>query len=170
MKPAEPQIQHYKDILIDTLKLQPHPMEGGYFSRTYESDLHLRAEGDSRLLATSIYYLLTDDSPIGFMHRNRSDIVHCYHLGGSIKYTLLNAEGKLQNVVLGPDIENGEVPQLVVKGGCWKIAELVEGDYSLITEVVVPGFEYQDNEIATYNKISQLFPELAPKLRKFIAD
>lgn len=162
--------ENNKDLIIDQLKLEPHPMEGGYFSRTYESGIRLGMASESRLSATAIYYLLTDDSPVGFMHRNRSDIVHCYHLGGAIKYTLINFAGQVSEVVLGSKIDQGQVPQLVVAGGCWKIAELIEGEYGLITEVVTPGFEYEDNDIATYDRITQLFPKLAPQLRCYIVD
>ncbi len=62
-----------KLALIRKLQLQPH-VEGGYYRRTYNSQ-HNSGE-PQRSLMSSIYYLLTDDSPIGYFHRNQSDIIH----------------------------------------------------------------------------------------------
>ena len=66
--------------IITHLSLEPHPTEGGYFRRTYEADLRCDTENGSRMLLTSIYYMLIQDSPGGFLHRNKSDILHYHHL------------------------------------------------------------------------------------------
>ena len=159
-----------KDLIIETLQLQPHPLEGGFFSRTYESELRVNLHGEQRLMATSIYYLLTDDSPIGYMHRNTSDIVHYYHGGSSIKYTIITPQGGISTAILGNNLEQGERPQLTVKGQHWKIATLQGGECGLLSEVVVPGFEYRDNEIATREQIAQLFPQHFESVKNYIAD
>lgn len=159
-----------KDSIIECLQLQPHPLEGGFFSRTYESELRINIDGQPRLMATSIYYLLTDDSPIGYMHRNKSDIVHYFHCGSAIKYTVVTPEGEVSTAVLGNNLERGERPQLTVRGYCWKIAELQGGEFGLLSEAVVPGFEYSDNDIATRGQIAQLFPQHIEVFKKYIAD
>lgn len=105
------------DEIINLLGLEPHPGEGGYFRRTYESDLHCDTDNGGRRLLTSIYYLLTKESPVGFLHRNKSDIIHYHQLGASIKYTIVSPDGVLSEKVLGPDIKNGEMLQLLVPGG-----------------------------------------------------
>ncbi|MCI5150346.1 MAG: cupin domain-containing protein, partial [Candidatus Electrothrix sp. MAN1_4] len=53
--------------IITLLGLEPHPTEGGSFRRTYESDLSCNTENGSRMLLTSIYYMLTQDDPGGFL-------------------------------------------------------------------------------------------------------
>ncbi len=63
---------------------------------------------------------------------------------------------------------NGETPQLVVNGGDWKVSLLCSGEYGLISEAVAPGFEYDDNEIATVEMVRQLFPELVSLLDPYI--
>lgn len=153
-----------KKSVIESLKLEAHPLEGGYFRRTYESDKIV----EGRKLLTSIYYLLTNDSPIGYMHRNRSDILHFYHGGSAIKYMLVSEEGVLEEFTLGMDLARGEHPQLLVKGGTWKIAILRQGDYGLLGEAVSPGFEYNDNELATSAQIQEHFPALFPRLQPYI--
>ena len=154
--------------IITLLGLEPHPTEGGYFRRTYESDQRCDTENGSRMLLTSIYYMLTQDSPGGFLHRNKSDIIHFHQLGASIKYTLVSPDGVLSEKVLGPDIAHGEALQLLVPGGWWKASRICAGDYALISEAVSPGFEYADNEIATEELIQQLFPDIKPQLNEFI--
>ena len=159
-----------KEAIIRQLQLQPHPNEGGFFTRTYQSANAIRQADVERRLATAIYYLLTDDNPVGFMHRNRSDIVHCHHLGGAIRYILVDEHGNSEERILGSNILQGEQPQLVVKGGVWKIAELTEGGFGLITEVVSPGFDYADNEMATLHGIAAQYPGLHQQLAPYIAE
>ncbi len=149
--------------IIRLLQLEPHPLEGGYFRRTFASAL--RCDGGGRPLLTSIYYLLTQDNPVGFLHRNRSDILHCHHFGAAVQYLLISPEGSLSEHILGPDIRNGEQPQLLAPGGWWKASRLCSGDHALISEAVAPGFDYADNEIAT----EELTRRLGPALRALLA-
>ena len=148
-----------KKSLIKSLRLEPH-VEGGYFRRTYESSPK-SAEG--RALMSSIYYMLTDDSPIGYFHQNRSDILHYFHGGGPIEYYLLDDQGKLTLKTLGPDQESGQQYQLLVKAGYWKASKLAYGDYGLISEAVIPGFEYSDMSLATTEQFTLHFSDIAEK-------
>ena len=88
--------------IIKTMDLQPH-LEGGYFRRTYQADHRdpLKTSNGPRHLMTSIYYLLDQQSPVGQFHFNRSDILHYFHLGDAIEYSLIHADGSLQTLVMG---------------------------------------------------------------------
>ena len=44
-------------------------------------------------------------------------------------------------------------------GGYWKATRLIEGEYALISEVVMPGFEYSDMALSTEEEIKSLVPE-----------
>jgi len=157
-----------KEEIINKLELELHPSEGGYFRRTYESSQIINSDNRNRRLLTSIYYMLTSDSPTGYLHRNKSDIIHFYHSGSPIKYITVAPDGKLSEAILGPDIANGETPQLLVRGGDWKASRLSSGDYGLISEAVSPGFEYDDNEIAGPEIVSKHYPDLVAQLSEFI--
>ena len=109
---------------------------------------------------SSIFYLLTDDSPIGYFHRNRSDIVHYWHQGGSLRYFLIDQAGTLETIVLGPDLASGEQLQLLVPGNTWKATELLGGEYGLLSEAVCPGFDYGDMELASKDTLATAFPAL----------
>lgn len=150
--------------MITILGLIPHE-EGGYFKPTYRSSI---STSDDRPLLSSIYYMLTDDSPIGYLHKNKSDIVHFHHAGSSATYLIIDESGKLEEVTLGPDISNGQQLQLTVKGGCWKSSRLDGGEYCLISEVVTPGFVEQDRVIADSEKMKKLFPDLWEKISPYI--
>jgi predicted cupin superfamily sugar epimerase len=108
------------DELIQSLGLEGH-VEGGYYRRTYEATdiARLPTQDGERFSMTSIYYLLTAAGPIGHFHRNRSDIVHYYHLGDPIEYVLIHPNGELQTVVMGPDPRLGQQLQMTVVGGTW---------------------------------------------------
>jgi len=158
-----------KRQLIEKLSLEPH-IEGGYFSRTYSSDLttHIADGSKPRRLLSSIYYMLTDDSPIGHLHKNKSDIIHYFHGGSPLTYLILHPEGNLEKRILGADLDNGQQLQLIVKGGCWKATELEAGEFGLISEAVSPGFDYDDMELAEEATIKNQFPHLWDQVSKYV--
>lgn len=156
------------DDLVEQLGLEPH-VEGGYFRRTFQADHRDRiatAHGE-RFTMTSIYYLLTGESRVGHWHRNRSDILHFFHLGSPITYYLIHPDGRLDRVILGPDPSQGHRLQLAVKGGTWKASHLEEGGYGLISEAVAPGFEYEDMRLGERADLLARFPQHRELIEKF---
>jgi uncharacterized protein len=149
-----------KQQVIERLNLEPH-VEGGYFRRTFEASHRdkVMTEVGERFTLTSIYYLLTDDSPIGHWHLNQSDILHAYHLGAPIRYYLIYPDGSLQVKTLGADIMAGHELQFVVPGGVWKASELVDGEYGLLSEAVAPGFDFADMQLGQKDDLLQSFPQ-----------
>lgn len=154
-----------KQTFIEQLKLQPH-IEGGYYHRTYQSSLSTQTAGNNRSLLSSIYYMLTDDSPIGHFHRNQSDIIHYWHAGEALRYWLIDPQGKLSSPILGPGTQ--QQLQLLVPGGYWKATELQQGEYGLLSEAVSPGFDYDDMQLATTRQMQADFPALFDQLRRLI--
>lgn len=100
---------------IGALELEPH-VEGGYFRRTFQADQRppVRTREGERLLLTSIHYLLTEESPVGYWHLNQSDILHFHHSGAPLAYHLIHPDGRAESVVLGPDPYRGQVLTLAV--------------------------------------------------------
>ncbi|MEL6439692.1 MAG: cupin domain-containing protein [Cyanobacteria bacterium J06621_8] len=158
-----------KQELIQQLDLIKHT-EGGYFRETYRSPEVMvteRIESDRNIM-TSIYYLLTDDSPIDHWHRNRSDIMHYFQAGSAITYLLLSPTGKLEKIKLGLNFAQGETAQLMVPGGYWKAAVLETGEFGLLGESVAPGFDYRDMEIAEADELRSSFPQLWSQLSPYV--
>lgn len=159
--------------IVAALNLEPH-MEGGFYRRTFQADHRAMVDTDRgpRYLLTSIYYLLTQDSPIGHFHLIQSDIVHYYHLGDPIQYSLIFPDGSLKTMVMGRDVIAGQCLQLHVPGGVWKASQLLDGaaGYGLISEAVAPGFDYADMELGTRRKLGESFPEHSQLFEKLTAD
>ncbi|KAF8191363.1 RmlC-like cupin domain-containing protein, partial [Pholiota molesta] len=159
--------------LINDLQLQEHP-EGGYFVVTNvqkEKILSPFAEGKPRELATSIYYFLTYDRPIGLFHMNKSVTYHVLHQGRA-EYTLITPGNPptIEKKVMGTNAAAGETRMLVVGTGIWKRSSLLEEDLQkaraqneqeqvncLITEVVVPGFDWEDHVYMYKDTLEKLF-------------
>ncbi|EGV52044.1 cupin domain-containing protein [Candidatus Endoriftia persephone] len=156
-----------KQEIIDALGLEPH-LEGGYFRRSYQSAGEIQTPNGPRHRLTSIYYLLTDDAPVGHLHRNRSNILHYFHAGAPLRYTLIQPDGRLEQRIMGTEVSAGQTPQLIVEGGCWKASELIDGEFALISEAVSPGFDYADMELARAEAIRQRFPDLWEQVRHLI--
>ncbi|BGP15129.1 hypothetical protein JCM10213v2_003084 [Rhodosporidiobolus nylandii] len=151
-------------VLLKTLNLLEHP-EGGYYAetvRTKETAASPFADGAERNLATQIYYLLTPESSKGKMHMNKSITFHTLHQGRTL-YTLVKPlpadapEGALpeiKNVVMGEDSSKGEASEIPAE-------DLASGDKdsvgALISEVVVPGFSFEDHQFLSEEKLVELF-------------
>ncbi|WP_440974814.1 cupin domain-containing protein [Pseudomonas koreensis] len=150
------------DELIAALGLEPH-VEGGYFRRTFQADQRemLHTASGTRYLVTSIYYLLTEQSPVGQFHFNQSDILHYFHLGDPIEYSLIHADGSLQTLIMGNDVLAGQQLQLHVPGGIWKASRLLDGThgFGLISEAVSPGFDFADMQMGERQKLTAQFPQ-----------
>ncbi|MCC2615729.1 cupin domain-containing protein [Aestuariibacter halophilus] len=149
--------------LIKGLGLTPH-VEGGHYLETYRSAATCDPDDGrgNRSLLTSIYYLLSKDSPIGHFHKNHSDIVHYFHAGDAITYYLIFDDGHIETPVLGPDVSAGQTLQLIVPGGVWKASHLLDNGsagYGLIGEAVAPGFDYQDMTLADRETLQAQFPQ-----------
>lgn len=152
-----------KLLLIKQLNLEKH-IEGGYYLRTYQSPRQI----NDRSLMSSIYYLLTDDSPIGHFHLNKSDIIHYFHMGAPITYLTISPEGELESFVLGHDISSGQVLQKTVNGGYWKASILKQGEFGLLSEAVSPGFNYDDMTIGNPEILKAQFPDLWDTIAPYI--
>jgi len=116
-----------------TLGLVPHPREGGWYIRTYESaeTVHPSAFADaryssSRPLGTAIYYLLEHDS-FSEMHRLRSDELFHFYWGDAVEMLQLAEGGPGQVVRLGTNLQLGERPQVIVPRNVWQGSRLVAG-------------------------------------------
>ena len=149
--------------VIKALGLNRH-VEGGYFRRTFISDYSASSAETSpgRKTMSSIYYLLSSDSPVGHFHRNKSDIIHYFHMGDPIAYFLIYPDGELQEVTLGHNIEGDHQLQLVVPGGVWKASRLTANGafgYGLISEAVSPSFDYHDMTLGSSTVLKKVFPQ-----------
>jgi predicted cupin superfamily sugar epimerase len=129
--------------VAEALDLLPHP-EGGWFRETWRTSTPAQAHGGERATATGIYFLL---GPLeeSMWHAVRSDELWLWHRGGPLELTTRgDADGEENTVVLGPDVEHGQVPQALVPGGVWQSARPAGDQEVLVSCVVSPGFDPAD--------------------------
>jgi hypothetical protein len=140
---------------VEKLDMKPHP-EGGFYSETYRSDE--RIEGKDRDLMTAIYFLLTSGNVSRF-HRIKSDELWFWHAGSPLTVHTLDEKGHTEHLV-GMDLSNGEVPQLLVKKDTiFGSSVNVENGFSLVSCVVAPGFDFADFELFTKEELLPQFPD-----------
>ncbi len=150
------------DEVKEVLGLVPHPREGGWYVRTWESRERVRASGGAvrgeRWTGTAIYYLL-EPGTFSELHRLRSDEVFHHYMGDAVEQLQLEegAEGRV--VVMGADLAAGQRPQVAVRRGVWQGARLVEGGrWALLGCTVVPGFAFEDYEAGVREELAGRWP------------
>ena len=159
------------DDVIRLLNLQPHPVEGGFFRETYRSAdklpaAVLPAHGAPRPVSTAIYYLLKPGH-VSELHVLPGEEVFHFYLGGAVRMLQLWPDGNGREVVLGPDLFAGQVPQLVVPGGVWQGTRLVGSDgFALLGCTVAPGFDYADYRSATRAELTAKWPAFADEIAR----
>jgi predicted cupin superfamily sugar epimerase len=160
--------------IIEKLDLVPLPEEGGYYRETYRSEgekLPAKTFGidaeSKRSISTAIYYLVSAES-FSAIHRIKSDEVFHYYAGDPVEMIQFDDQGNLSRFILGNDILGGETPQVVVPKGVWQALRLVEGgQWALLGTTVAPGFEFEDFEVGTREKMTELFPHLSNDIQRF---
>ena len=157
--------------IIKYLELKAHD-EGGFYHQIHpvigKRDESSPSQSQNGRDFSTIYYMLTAESPFGYLHVNRSDILHFFHHGWSLTYLLIDGDGRLERKVLGPDVRKGEEPYIFVPGGTWKATVLEHGEYGLLSEVAVPAFDCRDREFLTVARTQQLFPHLQSTLVPYL--
>ena len=165
------------DEVKTILGLVPHPREGGWYVRTWESGERLAATafGDGRYTTerwtgTAIYYLL-EPGTFSELHRLQSDEVFHHYLGDAVEQLqLVPGEGGRRSLI-GKDLAAGERPQVAVSRGVWQGARLVEGGrWALLGCTVSPGFEYDDYEAVSRDTLAAMWPEWREMIVALTAD
>jgi uncharacterized protein len=136
-----------RPALAAMLDLEPHP-EGGWFRETWRTDMSFEPSGYSatRAVATAIYYALAPGEESAW-HQVRSDELWLHHAGSPLVLRIGdtgNEPGEHFEIILGPDLGAGQVPQALVPGGCWQSAQPLEDREVLLSCVVAPGFDFAD--------------------------
>ena len=148
-----PETELTAQAIIEKLNLQPLPGEGGLYTQSYlsaevilPSALPARYASQEKPYGTAIYFLLTSD-PDSFsaLHCLPTDEIYHFYLGDPVEMTLLHPDGRVQRVILGPRLLEGQQVQFVVPGGVWQGSRLAKGgDFGLLGTTMAPGFTPSD--------------------------
>jgi hypothetical protein len=161
------------DEVIQLLQLQPLPIEGGFFRETYRSRWTVSGEylpdgiRGSRSIGTAIYYLITSDA-FSTLHRLPGTEVFHFYLGDLVHMLQLLPDGTSQTITLGPDLLNGQQPQVVVRGHVWQGCRLAPGgQWALMGTTMSPGFDYADYETGDRQQLIAQYPGAADKIKLY---
>jgi predicted cupin superfamily sugar epimerase len=128
--------------VIRRLDLKPHP-EGGYFRETFRDPL---TDANGRAVSTAIYYLL-GLGEVSEWHRVDATEIWHYHAGAPMVITLSPNGHDAQARHLGPDLMNGQEPQIIVPANHWQTTTSL-GAWTLVGCTVAPGFDFAGFEMA----------------------
>jgi uncharacterized protein len=147
------------------LKLEPHPIEGGSFRRTYTSNQSVRLERGERAMGSAIYYLL-EPGTFSEMHVLASDELFHFYLGDPVEMLQLWPDGHSVLLTLGPDLAAEQQVQLLVPAGVWQGTRLIgDGEVALLGCSVVPGFDFADYTSGSFADLATQWPHEAERIR-----
>ena len=137
--------------LAADLGLQPLPLEGGLFRRTFTGSG-----------ATAILFMLIGND-FSALHRLCTDEIYFHHAGSALRMLLIDPAGAGHEVLVGGDVQAGELPQLHVPGSWWQ-GSSTDGDWSLVSTVVTPGFDWSDFALGDRSALLELCPQQADRI------
>jgi predicted cupin superfamily sugar epimerase len=146
-------------------------VEGGFFRETYRAASVIPQEVlpgrlGPRSVSTAIYYLLKPGH-VSELHVLPGDEVFHFYLGSPVKMLQLWPDGSGREVVLGPDLAAGQVPQLVVPAGVWQGTRLVGATgFALLGCTVAPGFDYGDYRGGSRAELVAKWPAFAEQIAR----
>lgn len=150
--------------------MSTHP-EGGYYRETYRSQektdtagLPAFPQGGIRSAMTSILFLIPGNT-FSSLHRIRGREIWNFHSGdAAVIFEICG--GKWKETELGTG--KGQVLQHVVEPGTWFGSRCInENGYSLCGCTVVPGFDFEDFELAGKKELVNRYPDLAAQIHLY---
>ena len=152
--------------IVERLGLQEHP-EGGFYKETYRSNQTIETDKNVyRNISTAIYFLLENENKSLF-HRIKSDELWFFHQGEALEIVFIK-EGVLNTIILGNNLENGEMVQATIPANTWFASRVKNlNGYSLVSCTVAPGFDFADFELAKREDLINEFPNLKETIEKF---
>lgn len=153
---------------IHKLHLEEHP-EGGYFVESYKAEkfVSLPEYDGPRNACSAIYYLLEGDQFLTF-HKLKSDELWHFYAGTSLTLQIIETDGRLNQLRLGPDIDKKETFQAVVRSGSWFAASINNhNSYSLVGCTVSPGWHPHDEELGDMEVLAKTYPQHRLIIEKF---
>ena len=152
--------------IIDRLKLQPNPAEGGLFASTYVSTLQIADTSlpgfsptpASRALCSAIYYFI-EAGNFSAMHRVTGDMIYHFYSGSPVEMLLLHPDGTSGVCTFSSRISEGVGPMKIIPGGTWIGSRIKgSGSYALMGVSMAPAFDPVDYTIGKRKELVAKYP------------
>lgn len=147
---------------------------GGYLAHGPGGDINLlkaglpeRFNGD-RNIYSSNYFLLKEGDFLT-LHALNQDEQWFFHQGSAIKLHIFADNGQYTSIVLGSDIDEGQILQASVGHNQWFGAELLGPGYALVSCSLAPAWDKRDSFSPSKDVVAELktqFPEQSDVLEK----
>ena len=153
--------------IIDWLKLEPNPAEGGLFASTYVSALQV---ADAALpgfpptpkgpaLCSAIYYFI-EAGNFSAMHKVTGDMTYHFYSGGAVEMLLLHPDGSSEVCTFSSRLSAGVGPMKIIPGGTWIGSRMkAGGSHALLGVSMAPGFDPVDYSIGKRQALIDTYPE-----------
>lgn len=164
--PATASVDNSKRIneLKEIYSLQGHE-EGGNFAEVYTSQV----KKSRRPIAGSIYFLLAGKD-ISHFHQIDCDELWMYHEGCGLKIFVLQ-DGKVEEIILGTDIEKSARHMAIIPAGSIFAAQNVDDDgYTLVSCVTAPKFTYKHFRLIERRELKKICPNLDKNILRLAYD
>jgi predicted cupin superfamily sugar epimerase len=160
------------DEIKRLLELEPHPT-CGFVRETFRSgetvpEGALPGFGGSRPRGSVLTFLVTPDARMA-LHRIRPDQMYHHYLGDPLEVLLLYPDGRGAVETIGPDLDAGMRPQLLIPGETWHVSRVRPGgEYALLATSEWPGVEPPDVELGDPARLAKRYPDVAPRISEFV--
>lgn len=160
--------------IIRFLRLEPLPVEGGWFRQTLLSAEKIPADAlptrysEEKPFGAAIYFLLTDEPDcFSALHVLPTDEIYHFYFGDPVELLLLHPDGRSEPVVLGHDIFGGQHVQFTVPQGVWQGSRLLPGGkFALMGTTMAPGFTPSDFTGGDRDELTRQYPGEAERIRR----
>jgi hypothetical protein len=166
------------DAIQKILGLKPHATYG-LVGETFRSSLFVPAAQlpsgflGSRAVGSALYYMVTQEMP-AVLRRIRSDQMIHHYLGDPLEVLLLYPEGDGEILTVGPYLDQGMRPQLLIPGGTFHISRLHRpagvvncAGYALLGSSEWPGVDLSDLETGSPEKLMENYPHMRYAIAEF---
>ena len=137
--------------ISDILDLEPLPLEGGMWTQTFKDKN-----------STSIYYLLSKNN-FSAMHKLEATEIYHYYAGAPAQMLLLDSVGKIEEPVLGADLDSGHRPQIIVESGVWQ-GSRTTGEWTLLGTTMAPPYSQEMFQLADREELLKGWPDIEQKI------
>jgi predicted cupin superfamily sugar epimerase len=137
--PAPPPSDPAARAWVAQLNMQVLPRESGYLALIATSAQKAIVGGQALAVQSQVYYMLTRELPVNYLHWLASDDTHILLAGGPVDYFVFHPDGRAEKFTLGRDVAAGQVLVVPIPGGCWKALRLHPGaGYALMANALSP--------------------------------
>ena len=133
--PSNPQALRW----FTKLKMHYLEKESGFLSLISSSDQKVEVHGKRIAVQSQVYYMLSSELPVNYLHWLESDDTHILLDGGPVDYFVFHPDGRVEEFTMGRDVAAGQVLVVPVPGGCWKALRLHPGaGFALMANALSP--------------------------------